>query len=586
MATHFLSSSTGQSSLYKNLINIDSIIPKKPDVQAINNTTINIIDEFSRNNCTFHKVSLSNSTTEYFVEIGNVFPLPNTQPFADYKCDNLKSNSTYTFLSDWYSIDENVVIFDEKELKYKLVLLTPYLSLNDFDQQEYANTFGIRAVLDYYNIFYTDELLEKLKNSYKFCVVEDYNVPYTPKKRIKLLVSIKKKYINALIQQQKIETFLTTDKVVYFDTYKLNDILSYVHVMFTRYQKDIYLANAKIARLDLHEESKKIIEFFNKLKNFLYENNISLFETKQERIELVLDSCNKIKYIAYRNNGSCFKPKIGLNIFLQDSVINNSRTINFVEKLQEIYNIEFCSYTWDKFVNKYVFPKPKVEISNRQKDSTQLDEIVKMYNNIINTYNAFSIKSETTYKEMLSKNSVNTLIETKYNQYKGVFIQEPVPLEEIQKSFLDNYTKNSSSKNAGMLEVTEQDKEEQKKFINSSINNIYNFLTVYGLLCNLTPTAIKCLTKLFTLGEVEPKISLDIVKSYSYEEIKTKILFSLTEEEKREVFSSLLDKTNLSKREYVALLKDLNNYPRSRIPELYNNSEDELKELLITSIIN
>jgi hypothetical protein len=108
---------------------------------------------------------LANSPIQYYVNVNNVYPLPATQPFAEYVCDTLKPNPNYSFLSDWTSLNENVVIFDQKELKYKLALLTPYLSLNDFDPQEYANTYGIRAILDYYNIFYTDETLEKLKNS-------------------------------------------------------------------------------------------------------------------------------------------------------------------------------------------------------------------------------------------------------------------------------------------------------------------------------------------------------------------------------------------------------------------------------------
>jgi hypothetical protein len=476
MATHFISSSLNETPLYKNLINVSTILPKQPDLIVSNNTTINIVEEFTKSECSYHKIKLPNSNLEYYVTIDNVYALPDTKPFADYKCDNVKPNLNYSFINDWTSLDENTVIFDEKELKYKISLLTPYLSLNDFDQQEYANTYGIRAILDYYNIFYTDQTLEKLKNSYNFCVVEDYDVPYSPKKRIRLLVSIKKKYINALIEQQKIETYLSTDKVVYFDTNKLTETLSYISVMFSKYQKDIYLADAKISRLNLIDESQKLISFFDKLKRFLYENNLSITQSKQERIELLLNSCNTIKSISYKNGGDCFRPKIGLNILLEDLTFNNSRTINFVEKIQEIYNIEFCSYTWDKFVNKYVYPKPKVEISNTQKQETSIDAIVNQYNKLINTYNSFSIKSEITYKQMLFNNASSTAIEKKYNEYKNVFIQDPIPYEEIRKSMLDQFSKNAKSASPKLDTDIPVD---QDKFISDNLKKLYNFLTVY-----------------------------------------------------------------------------------------------------------
>jgi hypothetical protein len=104
-------------------------------------------------------------------------------------------------------------------------------------------------------------------------------------------------------------------------------------------------------------------------------------------------------------------------------------------------------------------------------------------------------------------------------------------------------------------------------------------------LCKLTPTSIKCLTKLLTLGNIEPTVSLDVIKTYDYQELKTKILFSLTNEEKTTIFTSLLDKSNLSKKDYVTLLQDVNNYKRSEVAELYKKDENSLKELVLNTII-
>jgi hypothetical protein len=196
-----------------------------------------------------------------------------------------------------------------------------------------------------------------------------------------------------------------------------------------------------------------------------------------------------------------------------------------MKEIQEIYNIEFCSYTWDKFVNNYVYPKPKVEISNPQKQETSIDTIISQYNKIINTYNSFSIKSETTYKQMLLSNPSAATIEKKFNDYKNVFIQDPIPYEEIRNSMLDQFSKNAKSASPKLNTDVPVD---QDKFLSDKLKKLYNFLTVYGILCNLTPTSIKCLTKLLTLGNIEPTISLDVVKTYDYEELKTKILFSLT----------------------------------------------------------
>ena len=578
MSTHYLSSSTNQISLFKE-INNNQFFLQAPDLVVSNNTSVTVIEQYIKTDCAYHKIQIDNNTSNYYVSTGSVYRLPNTGDFAPFKCSP-SFGVTFGKNLDINSLQIGKPFLNKKNNRYNVAIQTPYISLNEFNPQEYANIAGTRAILDYFNIFYSDDDIKKYTSYYNFCTIEDYDIPFSYKRRIKLLASISKQNIDYLLPRQKQENLTTNDSAILVKTYDLQNILFYITYLFSKYQKDIYLSNVKINRLNLIKEANKIIKFFETLKSFFIINSISLTYTNEEQIELVIDECKKIKSISYKasKKSNCIYPKNGINLLLKDETFNNSRTLNFVEKLEEIYNIDFCTYPWSDFINNYLYPKQNINFNNKDSKKPTFEDIEANYNKLINLYNSYSLKTEKTYKELLVNSSTISDVQETFKSLKDPFITSGIPEEQLKKQYADQYTQASDSietKAGAETAAAVAD------IAADPLTSIYDTLTKFGMICNLSPLAIKCLSKLIDLATLNYKFSLDIVKTYTYDELKTKIFNSLSLEEQNIFLNDLIDKSCISKKDLVAILKEVNEYTTDQLKQINNMSDKQLKNEII-----
>jgi hypothetical protein len=384
-----------------------------------NNVEVTVIDEYNGRNCNFSKISSSQG--ESYIQNTFLLKLPETPESSPFVCNMDIPNLRYVEPT-WYTIPDNKPYFNEKTLEYSVVVTTNYL---DFSNVEGLNNQiidkGIRQLLSYYNKQNDEETITKLKNYFIFSKVKETYVPYRRFSRIKGLLTVHKKYFDAVpistTSQQEIPFGISSDQANYilrigFDELEtlFNSLINTLKI----YNTDVYVSNTKLGftltdykpspldtskeimeELSLSNKADDVSLFYTELKDLFSTNGVE-YQSKNENINksfvefAINDKCNKIYDVSINKNNNCIRLRIGIETFLRTSPIDDPTTVALIKNIKRIARIERCKVPWPEFVETYIYPKVIVRnvslndvLQNFEKNKFQYaKDLIQIYNSI------------------------------------------------------------------------------------------------------------------------------------------------------------------------------------------------------------
>lgn len=414
MVSHFVSSSTGLTQTYK----APSLLSQQSFTLS-NDERVQVLNEFIGNDCSFANISSSLGLS--YVEVDYLKRLPLTPESAPFVCPTQLPNLNYEE-PEWFTLANGEVYFNEKTLKYSIVITTSYFnfaSRNDLETQIIDK--GIRGLLSYYDKQNDEETVQKLKDYFIFAKIADTYVPYRRMARIKGLLTVDKKYFDAVpVSQTSQETtplgndISNANFILRIPFSEMDSLFQTLSNTLKIYNTDIYFSNSKIGitlaptdvqafntaqpildELSLSEKANDVNTFLDKLKSLLDKNNVPFLNDVNDRSKSVIefainDECNKIYDISVNQQGNCKKLRVGMDRFLKSSPINDPTIVALIKNVYRISKIERCKVPWPEFVETYIYPKVIVwgvslndVIQNFEKNRNQYaKDIIQIFNSI------------------------------------------------------------------------------------------------------------------------------------------------------------------------------------------------------------
>jgi len=414
MVSHFISSSTGLTQTYRT----PSLLSQQ-SFRLSNNEPVQVLSEFLGNDCSFANVSSSLGLT--YVEVEYLKRLPSTSESAPFVCSRQLPNLNYEE-PEWFTLPNNEVYFNEKTLKYSIAITTSYFnfaSRNDLETQIIDK--GIRGLLSYYDKQNDEVTIQKLKDYFIFAQIADIYVPYRRMARMKGLLTVDKKYFDAVpVSQTSQETtplgnnISDANFILRIPFSELDSLFQTLSNTLKIYNTDIYFSNSKIGitfaptdvqpfntsqpildELSLSEKANDVNKFLDKVKSLLDKNNVPFLNDANDRSKSVIefainDECNKIYDISINQQGNCRKLRVGMDRFLKSSPINDPTIVALVKNIYRISKIERCKVPWPEFVETYIYPKVIVwgvslndVVQNFEKNRNQYaKDIIQIFNSI------------------------------------------------------------------------------------------------------------------------------------------------------------------------------------------------------------
>jgi hypothetical protein len=414
MVSHFISSSTGLTQTYRT----PSLLSQQ-SFRLSNNEPVQVLSEFLGNDCSFANVSSSLGLT--YVEVEYLKRLPSTSESAPFVCSRQLPNLNYEE-PEWFTLPNNEVYFNEKTLKYSIAITTSYFnfaSRNDLETQIIDK--GIRGLLSYYDKQNDEVTIQKLKDYFIFAQIADIYVSYRRMARIKGLLTVDKKYFDAVpVSQTSQETtplgnnISDANFILRIPFSELDSLFQTLSNTLKIYNTDIYFSNSKIGitlaptdvqpfntaqpildELSLSEKANDVNKFLDKVKSLLDKNNVPFLNDANDRSKSVIefainDECNKIYDISINQQGNCRKLRVGMDRFLKSSPINDPTIVALVKNVYRISKIERCKVPWPEFVETYIYPKVIVwgvslndVVQNFEKNRNQYaKDIIQIFNSI------------------------------------------------------------------------------------------------------------------------------------------------------------------------------------------------------------
>jgi hypothetical protein len=351
---------------------------------------VTVTDEYLGTNCEYFEISSSEGTS--YLSGSFLQKLETTPESAPYVCFNVLPNFRYVE-PEWFTLPDNKPFFNEKTLEYSVTVTTSYL--NFANEQALRNEIinkGLKQLLTYYDKPNDDVTIERLKNYFIFAKIKDTYVPYRRMSRIKGLLTVPKKYFDAvqtsLSSQQQTpfnNDISDANFVLRFAVFEIKDLFETLAKILNLYETDVLYSNSKIGfsfgtqtneffdtsstiinQLSLSQKANDVLKFYNNLNNLLLENGFDITENSstinKNFIEFAInDNCNKIYDIAINNGTRCIKLRTGIETFLATNPANDSTIVAFIKNIDRITKIEKCKVPWPEFVETYVYPKVKVQ---------------------------------------------------------------------------------------------------------------------------------------------------------------------------------------------------------------------------------
>ncbi len=591
MATHFLYNASNLIKLYRQP-SYDTLALTVP-----NNTYVTVLSEFEGSNCSLHKIEFNGKN--YYVDVADVKRSANTPESAPYVCTVEYINN---FIQpDWTMMEPDVPYYDSSDKTYTIPIITNYTKIDNKELfiKDSIRT-GTKKLLDFYYKDSSDENVDKLLSYFEFAFFKDYYVRPISNSRIKSLVSIPKKYFDAIPAKDILLDIPQNSQVFNLSTKDLRNKLFYIKNVMNFYDKALSSSNVQIQNFSFSKEFKKLINFYQKLYNIFSLNDIQIKDNVDETLEILLDECGRFYSASLRVNNVCKYPLVGLNHLRNNDYGRSQRTLNLFKHIDSLYFIDPCRMSLSDFVEKYVLYPPIITAAAQNLlDQNQLDfdKMLSFVNSTTQTLNSISLKTsisnefENKYSLELKK-SIDHL--KKYYSWESFYDKDKDIFKDL--NFTEDLTKLQNKKTSGtdfekfQASLIPNNIENQSRQRKNAIKFVYSVLSLNQILCKLGPKALNCLLNLLatTIGTnngVNNSLSLIATTTYSLEEIKTKVFPFLSKEEKQIVLSELMEQFCLTNSDLVDVLKKSKNLTKTEIQKYSSYSFDMLKQTILNEII-
>ena len=623
MATHYLFTTSNETPIYlQPFVSCDLLGVYE------NNTPITVLEEFIGEACAFHYVQLNNQE-KGFVSIQDVNKYENTKSFAPYICLNLKSNYAYR-IPDWTNLTESQPFFNEIDLKYYIVVRVCYETLGNINKfNKIKNDAICKAVTQLFRIYgknSSKEEVEKYLNYYSFADFADYYLPARPNAKIRCLISLPKKYLDAVPNYDDTTSVPQIDSTFTIKLSELDKKIKYAASLIKSYAfeatinsvsftysltvsdystktdtvnfNDAFINNIKNGIiLDLYDKGKQLERIPNILKNYLKDNNFEFGNSKAyDFFEFAInDKCNKIYDVSYNKQGTCNKLIKFKNIYLNSTILSDPAIVNFLKNLDALYQIERCNVSLSDFTLKYVYPKVKINFS-----TIPLSELAKNLNTteILNLIQSFFTQFETEYNKFI------TVSKEEYEE-SHVKLKEAAKLYKEFPKLLSvgvaatefNYGDINEAKNALKdlspteihhpvpEEVLGNDVVATKLETSNLLNKVYAVLQAAGGLCKLTSFGFSCLASLLDIASLNATITLSTLKTYNLNELKQEILPNIDVQQQTYILDNVITQNCITKEKMLYLLKSNLDEQQYSSMSLENKSFNEVKQILISYML-
>jgi hypothetical protein len=520
-----------------------------------NTAEVTVSEEYVGRTCNFSKIS--SSIGESYVENTFLEKLPETPESAPYVCSNTLPNFNYVE-PEWFNLPSNKPFFNEKTLEYSVSITSRFLNfVNQQQMQNDAIDKGIRELLSFYNKQNDEETITQLKNYFIFAKISDTYVPYRPNARVKNLVTVHKKYFDAVAisNTSQEETPFGADSseanfILRINFTELENLFVNLNRLLKFYNMDIYLANSRIGfnlgtagtgpfntskqlmrELSLNEKSDYVDLFYKELLDLFSLNDIDFLESDNELdksyVEFAINNrCNKIYDVAVNQNNRCTKLRIGIQTFLRSLPVDDSTVVAFVKNIHQINKIEKCKLPWPEFVETYVYPKVQVR-------NLSINDILQNFE-----------KNKFEYAKDLLQIFQSIADEGQY--YPGMTYQETVEQEKKIALIKKNQIINSFTTNIFARDLFQAD----NFFSRTSIEKFFNNLQ--ASLDSVSDTSTLRDEKTEFMADFRPSTSPDIGQA-SYIVVKKENDYYVYDESKKVsyLFNELISKNIVSKIKYT-----------------------------------
>lgn len=616
MSTHYLENVSNEIVVYVQPFVSCDIVGVFP-----NNTEITVIEEFVGEECSFHYIKFDDGTVGY-CSIYDVEKLSNTRNFAPFVCLSLRPNYAYR-LPDWTKMQNGEIFFNELTLSYNIVVKVCYETLGDFVRvrklKNDAICKGTKELLANLGKDNSDEKVLEYLNYFNFCEFIDYYLPARPLAKIKCLVAIDKKYIDAI---PDVDSGLNSniDSSFTLTLFDLNQKINYVSSLLDSYYDEarinlinltFYLKTPTINTstdkyelgssyfsptiengiiFDLQDKSKNLKRVPKILFNALSDNNFSPSDfNKGDFLEIAInDKCNKIYDISFNKDGVCKRLTKFQQNWLKSDVLQDPTIINFLKNLDKLYQTERCSVSLSAFCETYLYPKVILNFSqiplNEKANYDTLEAIQKVQDIMFvleREYNSYIASSEEQY--------LDTLVQLKdaaarYKNFSSNFYISKASSEYDYSKV--NETKNeindSTPKEIHHSEPDDPNTKTSKKLETSNkLNSVYDLLQKMGGLCKLTDFGFACLGSLLSAVDLNSVITISTVKNFTLDEMKNKIIPNIDENQQKEILSLLITLSCITKEKMLYLLKKNLDFDQYSNLNLENENYDNVKNTLI-----
>lgn len=562
-STHYLSSSSGTS--------VKIYLTDTYSITTPNNTRVIVEDEGIGTNCAYHSVTINEPLLietygkTYKALTGSVYALDGT-PDSAPRINVYPSSFIDSYKPPEWTNQIGSPYLNKKDQKYYIGIRTDSKTIPNMDDfKQTSINIGLKLLLDFYYKNNSDQNIDLLTSYYKFAEFADYDIPFAKNLRIKSLIAVPKKYFDAQPQKQyQVDPYATSVTGYYVKDFfqkatKVADLLK-------QYQKDIDFYNVNIGGIDLKQDAQQLLGFHENLKKYCMKNDISerRFNSPRGRVELAIDDCYRIRNVShYVQNESpqCINITIGLSELKTVSPFNNTTIVYLISQLDLLSQLRYCDVSWIDFLNTYYYPLQNIPAFENPMDKFE-NAIDGTVQKILNSGGILDLGKE-----------LQSLIEAHLSTIKNA---EDINLEDITFAQI-NLKLLQYQKGLNIFVGLDFIKNVKETFKNVDKNTIIQILKKIKI-CELSLSALECLSELFTITEIE-RTKL----SFSYNEIKNDIVPALTKDEKRTFFSQLIESNCINKTTIYNLLSKF--ATDEELAAMSSKTEDELKQTLIDYMV-
>jgi len=232
---------------------------------------------------------------------------------------------------------------------------------------------GFAALLKFYNKVDksgTETVADEL-------IIEDWYLSERPLSKIKILLSISMDKLDGLNNQPPPEIIPKATDEIYLNTSNLEKKVNGVISLLRKYEAEIQgQFHGKVSGLDLPYQIKLLSQFVPQLATLIQSNGYTYDRSNSDLVALGTDSDYNLLYAQW-NPGACFKLlNVNFNKFQESPPASNKETVNFLLKLDEIYEIFNKSqpYSWSDFVGSYMINPPEIDFLQLPRHSCPMPE--------------------------------------------------------------------------------------------------------------------------------------------------------------------------------------------------------------------